>query len=63
MLDRIDREWLDRISTARKAEGVANSTVNRTLEVVRAVLRRAAFDWDGIGKAPSVRMLPVTCPR
>jgi len=32
--------------TARKAGGVANSTVNRTLEVVRAVLRRAAFDWD-----------------
>jgi integrase len=58
MLDRIDRELLDRIMTARKAEGVANSTVNRTLEVVRAVLRRAAFDWDWIAKAPRVRMLP-----
>jgi len=55
MLDRIDRELLDRIMTARKAEGVANSTVNRTLEVVRAVLRRAAFDWDWIAKAPRVR--------
>jgi len=44
--------------TARKAEGVANSTVNRTLEVVRAVLRRAAYDWDWITKAPRVRMLP-----
>lgn len=58
MLDRIDRELLDRIMTARKAEGVANSTVNRTLEVVRAVLSRAAFDWDWIAKAPRVRMLP-----
>jgi integrase len=58
MLERIDRELLDRIMTARKAEGVANSTVNRTLEVVRAVLRRAAFDWDWIAKAPRVRMLP-----
>ena len=58
MLERIDRELLDRIMTARKADGVANSTVNRTLEVVRAVLRRAAFDWDWIAKAPRVRMLP-----
>lgn len=57
-LDRIDRELLDRIMTARMAEGVANSTVNRTLEVVRAVLRRAAFDWDWISKVPRVRMLP-----
>jgi integrase len=58
MLERIDREFLDRIMTARKAEGVANSTVNRTLEVVREVLRRAAFDWDWIAKAPRMRMLP-----
>lgn len=57
-LDRIDRDLLDRIMTARKAEGVANSTVNRTLEVVRAVLRRAADEWDWISKAPRVRMLP-----
>ena len=40
-LDNIDRELLDRIMSARLAAGVANSTVNRTLEVVRAVLRRA----------------------
>jgi integrase len=57
-LERIDRDLLDRIMTARKAEGVANSTVNRTLEVVRAVLRRAADEWDWISKAPRVRMLP-----
>ncbi len=44
--------------SARMAEGVANSTVNRTMEVIRAVLRRAAYDWDWIGKAPRVRMLP-----
>src|SRR6185503_8586795 len=57
-LEKIDRDLLDRIMSARKAEGVANSTVNRTLEVVRAVLRRAAYDWDWISKAPRVRMLP-----
>jgi len=45
--------------TARKAGGVANSTVNRTMEVVRAAMRRASYDWDWIAKAPRVvRMLP-----
>lgn len=57
-LERIDRELLDRIMSARKAGGVANSTVNRTMEVVRAVLRRAAYDWEWLDKAPRVRMLP-----
>ena len=57
-LDKVDRDLLDRIMSARRAEGVANSTVNRTMEVVRAVLRRAAYDWDWIDKAPRVRMLP-----
>jgi integrase len=57
-LGRIDRELLDRIHSARKAEGVANSTVNRTMEVVRAVLRRAANEWDWLDKVPRIRMLP-----
>lgn len=57
-LEKIDRDVLDRIQRARLADGVTNSTVNRTLEVVRAVLRRAAYDWDWIAKAPRVRMLP-----
>jgi len=54
----IDRELLDRIHAARKAEGAANSTVNRTMEVVRAVLRRAAHEWDWLDKVPRIRMLP-----
>lgn len=27
------------------AEGVRNSSVNRVMEVVRAVLRKAAYEW------------------
>ena len=54
----IDRARLDQISENRKAEGVANATVNRTLEVVRAVLRKAAYEWEWIDKAPRLRMLP-----
>jgi integrase len=54
----IDRARLDQIIGSRKAEGVSNATVNRTLEVVRAVLRKAAYEWEWIDKAPRLRMLP-----
>jgi integrase len=37
---------------------VSNSTVNRTLEIVRVILRKAAYEWEWIDKAPKVRMLP-----
>jgi integrase len=57
-LSRIDRDLLDRIMASRRAGGVANSTVNRTMEVVRAVLRRATYEWEWLDKAPRVRMLP-----
>jgi len=57
-LGSINRELLDRIHAARMAEGVANSTVNRTMEVVRAVLRRAANEWEWLDRVPRVRMLP-----
>ena len=54
----INRDVLDRIFSARQADGVANSTVNRTMEIVRAVLRRAANEWDWLDRVPRVRMLP-----
>lgn len=54
----INRDLLDRILSARKAGGVSNSTVNRTMEVVRAVLRKAANEWEWLDRAPKVRMLP-----
>jgi integrase len=57
-LKTINRDVLDRIHAARVADGVANSTVNRTMEVVRAVLRRAANEWEWLDRVPRVRMLP-----
>src|SRR5580700_5460458 len=43
-LDEISRAAVDRILEARLAEGVKNATVNRTLEVLRAILRKAVND-------------------
>lgn len=57
-LDRINRDVLDKVMAERMASGVSNTTVNRTMEVVRAVLRKAAYDWEWLDKAPRVRMLP-----
>ena len=57
-LGAIDRELLDRIAEQKKAEGVANATVNRMLEVIRAILRKAMNDWEWMDKVPRIRMLP-----
>ena len=56
-LEDINRELVDRITRERKAEGVSNATVNRMLEVIRAILRKAANEWDWLSKAPVMRML------
>jgi integrase len=57
-LSAINRAVLDRLIEVRRAEGVSNATVNRTMEVVRAILRKAANEWEWIDRAPAVRMLP-----
>jgi integrase len=57
-LDQINRELIDTIQTARKAEGVSNATVNRTMALLRAILRCAEVDWEWMTRAPKVRMLP-----
>lgn len=56
-LDTISRALVDRITDAKLAEGVSNATVNRVLEVLRAVLRRCVNDWEWLDRAPQVRML------
>ena len=56
-LDSIGRGLLDRVLEARRAEGVSNATVNRTLEIVRAILRKCVNEWDWLDKTPQVRML------
>lgn len=57
-LDEIDRDRVEAIKEARLQGGAANSTCNRTLEVLRAILRRAAFEWEWLDRPPIVRLLP-----
>lgn len=57
-LDEINRDDVDQIIQARLAEGVKNATVNRMMETMRAILRKAEKDWEWIDKATHVPMLP-----
>jgi integrase len=56
-LDRISRPLIDAITEKRLAKGVSNATVNRTLEVLRAILNKAVNEWEWLDKAPKIRML------
>lgn len=53
----VTRDIIDKISSAKLNEGVKPSTVNRMLEIVRAILRKAEREWEWIDRAPSIRML------
>lgn len=56
-LDVINRDLIDKIKDAKQAEGVSNATVNRVLEVLRAILRKCVNEWEWLDKAPYIRML------
>jgi hypothetical protein len=51
-LQRIDRDCVERISQARRKTNVSNGTVNRTLSLLRSVLRAAAHDWEWLDRVP-----------
>jgi integrase len=57
-LDQITRADITRLAERRKREGVSNGTVNRMIALIRAVLNKAAKEWEWIDRAPAVRMLP-----
>lgn len=59
MLDEIDADTISDICLARKKDGVANATINRALEIIRAILRKARDEWEWVNTIPKVRMLKV----
>ena len=56
-LSAITRNAIDRITAVKLADGVSNATVNRVLEVLRAVLRKCVNEWEWLERAPRIRML------
>lgn len=57
VLDAINRDLIDKIRDAKLAEGVTHATVNRMMEVVRAILRRCVNEWEWLDRSPHVKML------
>lgn len=56
-LDTITRDMIERISQAKLADQCSNATVNRTLALVRSILRKCVREWQWLDRAPTVRML------
>lgn len=62
-LDQITKIKIDDLKTARLADGVSNSSVNRMLSILRAIMNRAKDDWEWIDTVPGFRFLPEPPPR
>jgi integrase len=56
-LESINRALIDAVTEAKRADGCSNGTVNRTLALIRAILRKCARDWEWLDRAPAVRLL------
>jgi len=56
-LESIDRVKVESLIAAGLAEGVSNATVNRRVQILRTVLRKAATDWEWLDKLPKFRFL------
>lgn len=56
-LEEIDRDTVDRVIQAKLATQVSNSTVNRMLALIRAILRKAAYEWEWLDKILKIRLL------
>lgn len=61
-LSDINRALLDEIQEA-KVKQTSHSNTNRTMALIRAVLRRAEREWDWIDKAPHVPMYQLKSKR
>lgn len=57
-LDEINEDLIDEIIEAKADEGVDDSTINRYLALIRAVLRRAAFMWKWLEHIPAIELRP-----
>lgn len=52
----INKALIDHVRSVR-AKGVKPATVNRYMALVRAILRRACFDWEWLDRVPKVGQL------
>ena len=56
-LSELTRDVIAEIGEAKRQASSA-STANRNLAMIRAIVRRAAFDWEWMDRAPKIRLYP-----
>ena len=56
-LDEIKRQHVDLVIRNRQIDGVCNTTINRYLQKIRAVLRRAQREWEVKCNPPVIKLL------
>jgi len=55
-LNQITRDVIDHLSEIKLKEGVKPASTNRMLALLRAILSKAAREWEWLEKAPAVRL-------
>ncbi|MGB0218810.1 MAG: tyrosine-type recombinase/integrase [Sinimarinibacterium flocculans] len=56
-LSTINRDRLDAIVAKAKQEKASNTTINRRMSIVRAILRKAVDEWEWMDRRPRMRKL------
>lgn len=56
-LTQITRDVVDRYKQESQRSGLSDATTNRRLQVLRAILRRAALEWEWLDRVPRFRLL------
>lgn len=52
----IDKNLIETIANIKESTGVKPSTVNRMLEIIRAILNKCVKEWDWLNSSPYIRM-------
>lgn len=55
-LSRINQDHIEQLAQQRESTGVSPATVNRMLEIIRAILRKAYKEWGWLHTVPAIRM-------
>lgn len=58
-LSDVDRDYVEMIAKKKEDTNVSPATVNRVLELIRAILNRAHRDWGWLESTPIIRMRKV----
>jgi integrase len=56
-LDQINKQLINKLIKDKQDLGAKPATINRTLSLIKAILRRARDEWEVIDKIPSIKLL------